>query len=367
MIWQADSIIIQHPALHIPTLALVLAEAPLRMKKHYLIPLAGLALVSSSVAQSPASLHAGLEKKSTWTWQRVEGESLALNGPQGLLWRLNFGPDLAKPFFDPLTTPGGGSLTWVAPPDHVWHYGLWFSWKTINGVNYWETNPATGKPDGTTRLTGTRILRTDDSGAELVFDFVFHPAAGGDPVMKESVRLSIETPRPDGTYRIDWHQRTTATGPVVLDRTPLPDQPGGKPYGGYGGLSFRAAKDLGEVLMLDSEGRRGMDVHRRRATWLDTSGIVAGKPAGVTFFDHPANPRHPTTWYVALSQLKVGPFTYMNPALLHDEPIKLGAGESLALRYRILVHPGAANPPALDAEFKSFSRLPEPSPLTPDS
>jgi hypothetical protein len=34
---------------------------------------------------------------------------------------------------------------------------------------------------------------------------------------------------------------------VVLDRPPLPDEPDGKPYGGYAGLSARLAKDWNEV------------------------------------------------------------------------------------------------------------------------
>lgn len=309
-------------------------------------------------AASFATIRAETGSTSPWTWQQDEGKSLALVTNEQIIWRLNYGPDLAKPYFDPLTLPGGGSLTWIAPPDHIWHYGVWFSWKHINGVNYWELNPKTGKPDGTTRLLHSKVIRSDATGADIQLDFDFHPAAGGDPVMKESVRLSIETPRPDGSYTIDWLQTSTApaTSDVTLDRTPPADQPGGKNYGGYGGLSFRGARNLTNSTVLDSEGRRNMNAHRSRARWLDTSGTIHGKPAGVTFFDHPANPGHPTRWYVALSPLKDGPFTYMNPALLHDAPITLRGGESLTLRYRILIHPGPADSPALDAEFNRFAR-----------
>jgi hypothetical protein len=47
----------------------------------------------------------------------------------------------------------------------------------------------------------------------------------------------------------------------------------------------------------------------------------------------------------------------MNPALLHDAPLTLRPGESLTLRYRILIHPGVTDPRAFDAEFNRFSRL----------
>lgn len=311
--------------------------------------------------------HAEPEAKSPWIWHHEEGSSLALLHGDQTVWQWNYSADLAKPYFDPLALPGGGNLTWISPPDHVWHYGLWFSWKYINGVNYWEINPKSGKPDGTTRLRNTKILCTDKAGAEIQFDLEFHPAAGGDPVLKETVHLSIETPRADGSYTIDWHQLTSAPAhlDVTLDRTPPAGQPGGKDWGGYGGLSFRGAKDLADVTILDSEGRRDMAAHRNRARWIDTSGTIHGKQTGVTFFDHPANPGHPNLSYVALTPLKHGPFTYMNPALLHDAPITLHKGESLTLRYHILIHPGPAQPKELDAEFEKFTRSSRPDPKTP--
>jgi hypothetical protein len=335
-----------------PILSMSLGHSQLSLFWHLRLWLVFLYAVISTSEEAEA------RSPTIWNWQRNEGKSLALFQEDTIIWRLNYGPDLAKPYFDPLTLPGGGNLTWIAPPDHVWHYGVWFSWKYINGINYWENNNKTGKPDGTMRLLHAKVLRTDATGADIQFDFDFHPAAGGDPVMKETVRLSIETPRPNGSYTIDWHQTSTApdNAEIILDRTPPPDQPGSKPYGGYGGFSFRGAKDLTNATVLDSEGRRNMDAHRGRARWLDTSGTILGQPAGVTFFDHPANPGHPTRWYVALRPLKDGPFTYMNPAILHDAPITLGRGESISLRYRILVHPGPADPPALDAEFNRFSR-----------
>ena len=40
-------------------------------------------------------------------------------------------------------------MTADRPPDHIWHHGLWFSWKFINKVNYWEIYPAKRPAGGT--------------------------------------------------------------------------------------------------------------------------------------------------------------------------------------------------------------------------
>ncbi|MBI2497332.1 MAG: PmoA family protein [Opitutae bacterium] len=74
--------------------------------------------------QSPA------KSPARFRWEQVENESLALVGPCGIVWRLNFGPKLTKPYFHPLQTVDGRCLTQVSPKDHPWHYGLWHSGST---------------------------------------------------------------------------------------------------------------------------------------------------------------------------------------------------------------------------------------------
>ena len=64
------------------------------------------------------------------------------------MWQLSFDPAKGKPFFHPVSVNGGTSLTNFRPEDHPWHYGLWFSWKLINGANYWEENRETGRAQG---------------------------------------------------------------------------------------------------------------------------------------------------------------------------------------------------------------------------
>ena len=53
------------------------------------------------------------------------------------LWQYVYGGK-PKPFFHPVRTPAGFTLTLFEPHDHIWHRGLWFTIKFINGENFWE-------------------------------------------------------------------------------------------------------------------------------------------------------------------------------------------------------------------------------------
>ncbi|MBA7592916.1 Vitamin B12 transporter BtuB [subsurface metagenome] len=53
------------------------------------------------------------------------------------IWKFNFDKTEGKPYFHPLALEDGTPLTWLRPEDHPWHRGFWFSWKYINGLNYW--------------------------------------------------------------------------------------------------------------------------------------------------------------------------------------------------------------------------------------
>ena len=77
--------------------------------------------------------------------------SVALVRDDHELWRFHHDPAAPHWYFHPLGLPGTPALTVDSPGDHVWHHGLWFSWKYIDGVNYWENAPGADRPAGRTR------------------------------------------------------------------------------------------------------------------------------------------------------------------------------------------------------------------------
>lgn len=294
-----------------------------------------------------------------WRWEKVEGSSLALVGPAGPLWQFRYAPDLDHAYFHPLRTTEGQILTWDRPPDHIWHHGLWFSWKYINEVNYWEVDAKTGHPAGRTSWSNVRATARKDFEARIDMDLAYSPGGESAPVLTEKRTIVVSPPDSAGVYCLDWTGVFKAAGEVVLERTPLPGEPGGQVSGGYAGLSLRLAEGLSDRQVMTSDGpvvAWTNDRYRGRHAALDYSGLVDGRPAGIAIIDHPENPRSPTPWYVISSTA----FSWFTPALLCYGPLTLHAGDSLVLRYRVLVHPGRFDAERLRQEAARFAGLPIP-------
>lgn len=302
------------------------------------------------------SMSSAIAAQANLQWQEEKGKSVSLLKDGKPLWGFSFAPELVKSYFHPLCTADGYDLTWLSPSDHVWHYALWHSWKLINGVNYWELNK-TGRPDGCTDIVGTQLELRPDFTAVIRMQLTYH--LPDKPVlMSEERTITVTPPDERGEYRIDWQMDLkVADQPVTLDCTPSPKR-GGPAHGGYGGLSFRATKEMKNYRVIDSTGWvNEAKVHGRGepAQWMDFSGTLdaAGQAwGGITFFDHPANPRHPTPWYV----IQDGTFGYFCPSIFFNEPLPLKAGEQLTLRYRALIHGGKGDKAALDKEFAAYAK-----------
>lgn len=138
------------------------------------------------------------ENAPAFSWQRGDS-SLALLAGENVVWRLDTDPEKPKSHFHPLATVEGRVLTALEPADHPWHRGLWWSWKYINGVNYWEENRDTGRSAGHTRLVGAKIEAADDFSASADLEILYHPA-GQDPVLAEMRHIAVSRPDAEGVY-----------------------------------------------------------------------------------------------------------------------------------------------------------------------
>ncbi len=265
-----------------------------------------------------------------YSWIRTD-TSLTLSNSGKAVWSLVFDPARPKSYFHPLATVEGEVLTDFEPKDHPWHRGLWWSWKYINGLNYWEEDRNTHASQGLTELTGANVEPRGDFGASAELRFSYHPP-GQAAVMTELRKLSITQPDAEGRYRIDWTSEFRAGNePVTLGRTPLPNEENGQPYGGYAGLSLRLPVKPNGWAVRTSEGKaNATDSHGQGARWMDFS----GPGGGIAICDHPANLRHPSPWYVHDSP----PMSFFSPSVLFNEALALAAGQSLKLSYRVLIH-----------------------------
>ena len=318
-------------------------DAFANIMKRILVPLILLTSIAGAAPPQRPSL----------AWRQADSSLALLNGDH-VVWQFNYGKDLEKVHFHPLSLLDGTVLTALGPRDHRWHHALWFSWKELNHVNYWDRagNP---KVAGRTDVVTARVIPHRDHSARIEMTLSYHPDDGA-PVLRETRTIVVQRPAKDGTYRIDWTGVFTAGDqPVILK--------GGISEGGYAGMSVRIAQSTDQWRLVDSEGREdtpggrsAKNTHGQRSRWADFSMVdkATGHTGGIAILENPASFRHPSQWHNIIND-KV-PFGYFSPATLWSEPYTLPAGKTLTVYYRVLVHPGRADKPAIEREWKQFSR-----------
>ncbi|MCB1122991.1 MAG: PmoA family protein [Verrucomicrobiae bacterium] len=309
------------------------------------------------------------------SWKET-GSSLALMHGETVVWQFNHlrdGSTQGCAFFHPLATLDGAVLTDLRPEDHLWHRGLRFAWKKINGLEGYWTWPDgderfAGKVMGHTDVVSVKVFPKKDFSARFELEISYHPP--DEPaLLTEKRTVSVSPPDKEGSYFIDWQGTFTPAGkePVVLDRTPILGEPDGKAWGGYAGLQLRVAHSshLNAWSILTSEGvdishkvddpkpeqkeslARG---HSKPARWLNlTLDFSDGKTGGVTLMDHPGNLRYPSPWHISSmpNELIYAP--------LFEGPYTLQPGESLFFHLGIRVHPGPVAASQLDQQWEAFT------------
>ena len=249
-----------------------------------------------------------------------------------------------KPFFHPLNTPGGHLLTNFQPKDHVWHRGLWFTIKYVNGKNYWEENDEFGAQ---VTLLAPTISHPSAGAVEIASDLEWRHPQEPTPVITEHRVLGIAMVD-DSTYAIDFDTTLTAQADLLLDRTPFTT------WGGYGGLTIRGSRSWINSKILISDGAETDRPTGIPGNWAQLYGDLDGDTdltAGVAMLDHPQNPRHPSPWYGA-----TGGGLYLNPAFLFHEPMTVESGKQLRFRYRVLVYDGIKNAAYLNRAWEDYAR-----------
>jgi hypothetical protein len=288
-------------------------------------------------------------------WQR-DATTLAWRTDGKVVWQFSFDAKKGKPFFNPLSVTGGPTLTNFRPEDHPWHYGLWFSWKYINHVNYWEEDRQSGKAEGATRWSAPAIETRPDGGATIRLDVSYvHPSGRVD--MTETRELRISAPGADGSYAIDWRADFTAGEEgALLDRTPLLGEPEGKVNGGYAGIGIRMANEplaisfvspAGPITKFESDRARPASP-AIACNFSDGANDVGG----IAILSDPTNAGENAPWYLINS----AQMRFACPAILAPKPLMVAKGEHLTLRYRFALRRAAWTPDALRTAMEDWKQ-----------
>jgi hypothetical protein len=245
-----------------------------------------------------------------------------------LIASYRFDEKLPKPCFHPLCTAAGHAITGFQMSDHVWHRGLWFAIKFVNQSNFWEERP----PFGIQKTEGQPLCELISPETVRIAHQLKWTSEATGPVIHEQRTIEV-TALPDGIRQIDWTTTLDALQDLLLDRTPYTT------WGGYGGLSFRAARQVHGTSYLLPTGESVPGIIGRPHPWALLRGIVDGSPdakISVGIIDHPENPRSPMPWYCRSGES----YDVMYAAFLFHEPITLARGRQLVLRHRVLYRDG---------------------------
>lgn len=272
-----------------------------------------------------------------------------IDGLEKTRWR--FGDQYPRPFFYPFNGPSGASLTRMGhpgAPNHDHHRSIWFGHQDVAGVNFW-----TDQTEARIRQESWYCYRDGDDETVMASALGWYDGKGKQLIEQELVAALIPMSSDEHALEIQI---------TLLPAAPARSIELGKTN--FGLLAVRIAKTIsvhfGGGRICDSEGRQGEpEIFGKRARWMDYSGPVPAGTGpvrkavveGITYFDHPSNPRYPTWWHVRADG-------WMGAAFCLQEGYTLQAGAPLRLRYLLHAHRGPYDQARAEAVHKAFSGRP---------
>ncbi len=298
------------------------------------------------------------EPKALASIQLTEEEGAVRIDRDGMLLTRYCFAGVPRPFLYPLIGPSGLGVTRNFPmgeeegeeKDHPHHRSLWFSFGSVNGVDFWAEDDKSGRiehvsftdkvtgpvfaalstenrwvaPDGTVVCSDVRTVRVYGVREDVVLDF--------DLTLRASHGELTLGDTKEGMFAVRVAETMRVKGPVAKGH------------------------------LVNSKGLRDGAAWGKRAQWCDYVGPVGEDTIGVAIFDHPGNFRHPTYWHVRdYGLFAVNPFGLHDFENRHDEP-HLGdhvvpEGESLTFRYRVLVHRGDTVEAKVADQYEAYASV----------
>jgi hypothetical protein len=265
-------------------------------------------------------------------------EYVALHGHQPIIW--------------PIIGPGGQAMTRQYPMgdalegeerDHPHHRSLWFNHGIVNGHDFWLEPRRNGEQN----VIAQRDLTVDFEGkaAKIV---TRNDWKSGDEKICEDLRTIWFGADVHGRW-IDYAIEVTASeGDVTFGDT----KEGAFGLRVPGTMSVDAEKG-GRIR--NSRGQKDAVAWAKPAEWVDYSGPVDGKPAGIVVFEMPDSFRHPTRWHVRTYGLfAANPFGQRDFEADNQGPATLKKGEKLRLHYRVLFYDGEMSDGQLASIYKEY-------------
>ncbi len=278
---------------------------------------------------------------------RVDGqlftEYLTKSGTRPALWPI-MGPT-NKPMTRAFPMKSGQA---GEKQDHPWHRSLWFTHGEVNHIDFWVDRP--------------------DEKAGKIVHRSFEKLAGGEQAV---IVTRNDWMSPDLKTKVLEDERTFTFGAddkarwidveVVLKATEGPVMLGDTKEGSFGvrvaGTMKVEAEPGGKIV--NSRGQTNEDAWGQPAEWVDYYGPVEGERLGIAILNHPSSYGFPTHWHVRTYGLfAANPFgtKAFSGGKKASGAVTLQPGETLTLRYRVLLHQGDTEEGRVAEVFEAYSQ-----------
>lgn len=120
-------------------------------------------------------------------------------------------------------------------------------------------------------------------------------------------------------------------------------------------------KTEASVVRLYSEGLKNQAAWGRPAAWVDYHGPIDGEILGIAILNHPSSFQFPTRWHVRdYGLFAANPFGAKSfpGASSSGTAAVIHAGDSLQLKYRVVLHKGDEIDGKISEKFLEYSKLP---------
>ncbi|MBA7559040.1 hypothetical protein ES708_00653 [subsurface metagenome] len=249
-------------------------------------------------------------------------------------------PTLKYPYFTPLNGPVSGlSLTSESGLPYPHHRGLWLGIEPIDGGDYWGDNPLSR---GQIRSTDLQLHESVKDGIRFA-DYCKWIREDAESPFEDRRTFKVLVPN-DQIRLLDCKFEITALKDISIDRAK------------HSFFAIRSAPDIAPTYggtLMNSEGAIGAEgTYGKPARWCTYFGPRSLRPdivEGIAVMDHPDNFGGICPWFTRdYGHLSPQPFNFLK------EPFQISKGETLELKYRIVLYAGTPRQANLDALYEQW-------------
>jgi len=273
-------------------------------------------------------------------------------------------PDtLEKPVLWPINASGGTMITRGFPlqplpgdpTDHPHHFGLWFNFENVNGLDFWNNSYAI--PADKKHLYGwiktDKIIKTSNGDKGVLSYHANWVNQKNEVLLEETTTFEFtgtahrriidrSTTLKANTDILFTDAKDGMLGLRVAHELQIPSMTDQKFTDNKGNVTIvkKSADNVASGNYLTSEGRQGDDAWSTRAIWCKMYGKMGNDSISIVIIDHPANPNYPTFWhargYGLFAANPLGEKIFTNGK--SEKNLRLKTGESVRFYYRIIIH-----------------------------